>query len=56
VVSLSAFASGLLWAISPATNLLTAFAFGVAGTLWFAILGSDKDVEKEQPTVSASAR
>jgi len=56
VVSVSAFASGLLWAISPATNLLTAFAFGVAGTLWFAILGSDKDIEKEQPTVSRGAR
>ena len=40
VVSLAAFSSFLLWQISPATNLLTAFAFGIIGTVWFALRGS----------------
>jgi predicted outer membrane lipoprotein len=39
IVSLAAFGSFALWQISPATNLLTAFAFGVIGTLWFALRG-----------------
>jgi len=31
-----------LWAYcSPATNFLTAFAFGVLGTVWFALRGRD---------------
>ncbi|MFQ5525346.1 MAG: MFS transporter [Thermoanaerobaculia bacterium] len=36
VVSAAALASGFLWQISPATNLLTATACGVAGTALFA--------------------
>jgi len=41
VVSLAAFGGAFLWMISPQTNFLTAFACGVAGTVWFAIKGSD---------------
>ena len=40
-VSIAAFGGALLWLISPTTNFLVAFLFGVAGTLWFAFLGSD---------------
>ena len=39
IVSLAAFGGAFLWQISPATNLLTAFAFGILGTLWFAARG-----------------
>jgi hypothetical protein len=39
IVSLAAFGGAFLWQISPATNLLTAFAFGIIGTVWFALRG-----------------
>jgi len=41
IVSIAAFGGALLWSISPQVNLLTAFAFGVLGTLWFAWRGKD---------------
>jgi hypothetical protein len=41
IVSLAAFGSAFLWNISPQTNFLTAFGFGVAGTALFAIFGRD---------------
>ncbi|MCG6946138.1 MAG: MFS transporter [Deltaproteobacteria bacterium] len=41
VVSIAAFGGAFLWLISPTTNFLVAFSFGVAGTLWFAFWGSD---------------
>ena len=41
IVSLAAFGGGALWMISPATNFLTAFAFGAIGTIWFAFRGTD---------------
>lgn len=41
VVAVAAFGGAFLWLISPATNFLTAFACGVAGTLWFAVRGRD---------------
>ncbi len=41
VVSLAAFGGAFLWLISPRTNFLTAFGFGVLGTLWFAWKGQD---------------
>lgn len=41
VVSVAALTSGYLWQISPATNLLTATACGLAGTLFFAWRGRD---------------
>ena len=40
-VSLAAFGGAFLWQIGPATNFLVAFGCGIAGTLWFAIKGSD---------------
>jgi MFS family permease len=39
-VSIAAFGGAFLWLISPATNFLVAFSFGVIGTLWFAFWGS----------------
>ena len=41
IVSVAAFGGGFLWLISPATNFLVAFGFGVLGTLWFALRGRD---------------
>jgi MFS family permease len=41
IVSVAAFGGAFLWMISPATNLLTACAFGVLGTIWFALRGRD---------------
>ena len=41
VVSLAAFGGAFLWEWSPRTNLLTASAFGLLGTLWFAWRGRD---------------
>lgn len=51
IVTAAAFGGALLWQISPATNFLTAFGFGIAGTLWFAMFGSD--LSKEQATARA---
>jgi len=41
VVSAAAFGGALLWMLGPEVNLLTAFAFGAAGTVWFAWRGRD---------------
>ncbi len=41
IVSVAAFGGALLWMISPRVNLLTAFAFGAIGTIWFALRGRD---------------
>jgi MFS family permease len=41
IVSIAAFGGGLLWALGPSVNLLTAFGCGVAGTVWFALRGRD---------------
>ena len=41
IVSVAAFGGAFLWMVSPATNLLTAFVFGAAGTAWFAVKGRD---------------
>ena len=43
IVSLGAFGGAFLWTIRPEANLMTAFAFGLAGTLWFAWRGRDLD-------------
>jgi MFS family permease len=45
IVSVAAFGGAFLWTISPVTNLLTAFAFGVLGTIWFAIRGRDMSMK-----------
>ena len=39
IVSVAAFSGGLLWSISPEVNLFTAFAAGIAGTLFFVFYG-----------------
>ena len=41
IVSFAALGGGWLWAVEPRLNLLVAFGFGVAGTLWFAMRGKD---------------
>jgi len=37
IVSVAAFGGALLWSIRPEVNLLAAFGFGLAGTVWFAL-------------------
>ena len=39
VVAIAALIGAWLWQISPETNLLSAFAFGVTGTVWFIVRG-----------------
>jgi MFS family permease len=46
IVSVAAFGGALLWSIGPATNLLTAFGCGVAGTIWFALRGRDVAINR----------
>jgi MFS family permease len=41
IVSIAAFGGALLWEISPETNFLVAFGFGVIGTLYFIAFGRD---------------
>ncbi|MBW2579899.1 MAG: MFS transporter [Deltaproteobacteria bacterium] len=41
VVSVAAFGGAFLWVISPLTNFLVAFSFGIIGTIGFAVLGTD---------------
>lgn len=41
VVGLAALGGAFLWQISPETNLITAFVFGVIGTVGFAVFGRD---------------
>jgi MFS family permease len=52
IVALAAFGGALLWLVSPATNFLTAFGFGVAGTIWFALRGRDLGKTPANPDVS----
>ncbi len=40
-VSVAALGGAFLWQISPETNLITAFVFGIIGTLGFAVFGRD---------------
>lgn len=48
VVSLAAFGGAFLWMHSPQMNFLTAFGFGVIGTLWYAIYGTDLGVPDDE--------
>jgi MFS family permease len=41
LVAFAACGGALLWRVSPELNLKVAFAFGIAGTLWFAWKGHD---------------
>ncbi|MBI5550782.1 MAG: MFS transporter [Desulfobacterales bacterium] len=43
-VAVAALGGAVLWQISPETNLITAFVFGVIGTLGFAVFGRDLPV------------
>jgi MFS family permease len=52
VVSIAAFGGALLWQISPATNFLVAFLFGVAGTVGFALWGQDLQSYKTSLSVN----
>jgi len=45
IVSIAAFGGAFLWQASPQLNFMTAFVFGVIGTLGFAIFGRDIQVE-----------
>jgi len=47
LVGLAALSSAWLWMISPAVNFLVAAAFGLAGTLLFAVRGRDLSDAKE---------
>jgi MFS family permease len=44
IVSVAAFGGAFLWQASPAVNLFGATAFGILGTLWFALRG--RNVER----------
>ena len=46
VVSVVAFLSAFLWQLSPATDFLTAFVFGVVGTLFFTLKGKSPETVK----------
>ncbi len=48
IVSVAAFGGAFLWSVRPEVNLLTAFGFGVAGTIWFALRG--RDLGRTEPT------
>ena len=41
IVSVAAFGGAYLWSLSPATNLITAFGFGILGTTFFFLYGKD---------------
>jgi MFS family permease len=44
IVSVAAFGGAFLWAVAPKVNLLTAFGFGLLGTVWFALRGQGEGV------------
>lgn len=50
IVSVAAFSAGFLWNISPKVNFMTAFAFGIVGTLFFLIFGKEKRKNIEKVT------
>jgi len=41
IVSVAAFGGAFLWQISPQMNLITAFVFGILGSVGFAVFGRD---------------
>ena len=48
-VSIAALIGAFLWQISPETNLVTAFVFGIIGTAGFALFGRDMPVTANLP-------
>ena len=49
IVAIAAGGGAILWAYSPAVNLWTAFGFGMAGTVWFALRGRDVNAGDSTP-------
>jgi MFS family permease len=49
-VAVAALAGAFLWQISPETNLITAFLFGIIGTVGFAVFGRDLPVPATKKT------
>ena len=45
-VAVAALGGAFLWQISPQTNLITAFVFGITGTAGFAVFGRDRTMPK----------
>jgi MFS family permease len=45
-VSLAAFGGAFLWRISPETNFVAAFLFGILGTIGFAVFGRDVRISR----------
>ena len=48
VVALAAFGGAFLWMISPAVNFITAFIFGLIGSIGYAIWGRDISPDPQQ--------
>ena len=49
----AALAGAFLWQISPEANLITAFVFGILGTMGFAVFGRDLPVAEAKPSESS---
>ncbi len=47
-VAVAALGGAFLWQIGPQTNLVTAFVFGIIGTVGFAVFGRDMPVPKRE--------
>jgi hypothetical protein len=45
---MAAFSAGFLWNISPKANFMTAFAFGIAGTLFFLLFGKENKKNRDK--------
>ena len=50
IVSIAAFSAGFLWNIGPKVNFMTAFAFGIAGTLFFLLFGKENNRKRYEIT------
>jgi MFS family permease len=50
-VSLGALGGAFLWQISPETNLIAAFIFGIIGTIGFAVFGSDLPLTNSRESI-----
>ncbi len=48
-VSVAALGGGVLWLLSPELNLWSAFACGLAGTVWFALYGREMARDEDTP-------
>ena len=49
-VSVAALGGAFLWQVSPQTNFITAFVFGIIGTVGFAMFGPDIPVPEQAPS------